>query len=64
MNERIFGIVPPMTTPFRPDDTIDEAALRAETRYLIETARVHYNVVPWTYLSPALLARIIDAVPA
>ena len=41
MNERIHGIVPPMTTPFRPDDTVDEEALRAETRYLIETARVH-----------------------
>lgn len=41
MHERIAGIVPPMTTPFRPDDTIDEGALRAETRYLIETARVH-----------------------
>jgi 4-hydroxy-tetrahydrodipicolinate synthase len=41
MRERIHGIVPPMTTPFRPDDTIDEAALRAETRYLVETARVH-----------------------
>ena len=41
MRESIFGIVPPMTTPFRPDDTIDEAALRAETRYLIEAARVH-----------------------
>jgi 4-hydroxy-tetrahydrodipicolinate synthase len=41
MRERIFGIVPPMTTPFRPDDTIDEGALRTETRYLIETARVH-----------------------
>lgn len=41
MHERIFGVVPPMTTPFRPDDTIDEGALRAETRYLIETGRVH-----------------------
>jgi 4-hydroxy-tetrahydrodipicolinate synthase len=41
MNEHIFGIVPPMTTPFRDDDTIDETALRAETRHLIETARVH-----------------------
>ena len=41
MRERISGIVPPMTTPFRSDDTIDEGALRAETRYLIETARVH-----------------------
>lgn len=38
---QIFGIVPPMTTPFRPDDTIDETALRAEARYLVETARVH-----------------------
>ena len=41
MHEHIHGIVPPMTTPFRADDTIDEAALRAETRYLVETARVH-----------------------
>ena len=41
MHEHIAGIVPPMTTPFRSDDTIDEAALRADTRYLIETARVH-----------------------
>jgi 4-hydroxy-tetrahydrodipicolinate synthase len=40
-NTHLFGIVPPMTTPLRPDDTIDDAALRAETRYLIETARVH-----------------------
>jgi dihydrodipicolinate synthase/N-acetylneuraminate lyase len=30
-----------MTTPFRPDDTLDEDALRAETRYLVDTARVH-----------------------
>jgi 4-hydroxy-tetrahydrodipicolinate synthase len=41
MKEGIHGIVPPMITPFRPDDTIDEDALRAETRYMIETARVH-----------------------
>ena len=41
MNEHIFGIVPPMVTPFRPDGTIDEEALRADTRYLVETAQVH-----------------------
>ncbi len=41
MRERIYGIVPPMVTPFRSDDTVDEDAVRAETRYLIETARVH-----------------------
>jgi 4-hydroxy-tetrahydrodipicolinate synthase len=41
VHDHIYGIVPPMTTPFRPDDSIDEEALRAETRYLIETARVH-----------------------
>lgn len=40
-NTHIFGIVPPMTTPFRADDTIDEGALRSETRYLIDTAHVH-----------------------
>lgn len=41
MYDHIQGIVPPMTTPFREDETIDEEALRAETRYLIETAKVH-----------------------
>src|SRR5262249_60205612 len=41
MLELIHGIVPPMITPFRTDDTIDEEAIRAETRYLIESARVH-----------------------
>jgi 4-hydroxy-tetrahydrodipicolinate synthase len=41
MYEHIYGIVPPMTTPFRPDGTIDEDALRAETRYVIEVAKVH-----------------------
>jgi 4-hydroxy-tetrahydrodipicolinate synthase len=41
MYEHIYGVVPPMTTPFRPDDTIDEDALRAETRHMIEVAKVH-----------------------
>lgn len=41
MYEHIFGIVPPMTTPFRADDTIDEDALRVEIRYMVEQAKVH-----------------------
>ncbi|UUO06354.1 dihydrodipicolinate synthase family protein [Blastopirellula sp. J2-11] len=41
MYENITGIVPPMVTPFRADGSIDEEALRAETRYLIDTAQVH-----------------------
>ena len=41
MRSQIHGIVPPMTTPFRADDTLDEDALRAETGYLIETGRDH-----------------------
>ncbi len=41
MYEPIYGIVPPVTTPFRPDGTIDEQALRAEARYMVETAKVH-----------------------
>ena len=31
---KLFGIVPPMVTPFRDDGTIAEDALRAETRTL------------------------------
>jgi 4-hydroxy-tetrahydrodipicolinate synthase len=41
MHEEIYGIVPPLTTPFLPDDTIDEDALRADARYMIEVAKVH-----------------------
>jgi 4-hydroxy-tetrahydrodipicolinate synthase len=41
MRENIFGIIPPMTSPFRSDGTLDAEALRAETRYMIEGAKVH-----------------------
>jgi 4-hydroxy-tetrahydrodipicolinate synthase len=41
MHEEIYGIVPPLTTPFRHDDSIDEDAFRADTRYMIEVAKVH-----------------------
>ncbi len=41
MYERIYGIVPPMTTPFRRDNGIDEDALRAETHYMLDAAKVH-----------------------
>jgi len=30
-----------MVTPFRPDGSVDEEALRADAKYLVETARVH-----------------------
>ena len=38
--EAIRGIVPPMTTPFSASGAIDEAAFRAEARFLLE-AGVH-----------------------
>jgi 4-hydroxy-tetrahydrodipicolinate synthase len=41
MYEDIYGIVPPLTTPFRPDDTVDEDALRADARYMVDVAKVH-----------------------
>jgi len=41
MYKNIYGIIPPVVTPFRPDNTIDEQALRAEIRYMVETAKVH-----------------------
>lgn len=37
----IYGIVPPMVTPFDANGSPDEAALRADVRYLIDVARVH-----------------------
>jgi len=41
MREEIYGIVPPLTTPFRSDDTIDEDMLRADVRYMLDVAKVH-----------------------
>ena len=41
MYDHIRGIIPPLVTPFRPDETIDEDALRTEVRYLMEIAKVH-----------------------
>jgi 4-hydroxy-tetrahydrodipicolinate synthase len=39
--QHLFGIVPPMITPFRADHTLDEESLRMDARYLIEAAGVH-----------------------
>ena len=41
MSTEIYGIVPPMVTPFDHNEEIDEAALRAEVEHLITQARVH-----------------------
>ncbi|MDE2701178.1 MAG: dihydrodipicolinate synthase family protein [Gemmatimonadota bacterium] len=41
MMDSIYGIVPPVVTPFREDDALDEGAFRAEIQYMIETAKVH-----------------------
>jgi 4-hydroxy-tetrahydrodipicolinate synthase len=30
MYEHIYGILPPVTTPFRPDNTIDEQTIRVQ----------------------------------
>jgi 4-hydroxy-tetrahydrodipicolinate synthase len=36
MAQRIFGIIPPMTTPFDEGGEIDEAAVRAQVRWLLD----------------------------
>ena len=41
MSDKIFGIVPPMVTPFAENEALDEAALRADVEYLISEAQVH-----------------------
>src|ERR671918_2388179 len=33
---KMFGIIPPMTTPFDGDGEIDEAAVRAQVRWLLD----------------------------
>ncbi len=38
---KIEGIVPPMATPFKADESVDEASLRAEVEYLISSAGAH-----------------------
>lgn len=38
--EEIYGIIPPLVTPFRPDEEIDEEAFRQQIRYMI-SQRVH-----------------------
>ena len=37
----IYGIVPPMATPFAADESLDEALLRAEIEHLISSAGAH-----------------------
>jgi 4-hydroxy-tetrahydrodipicolinate synthase len=36
MTSRFHGIIPPMVTPFNPDETIDERALRDDAEFLID----------------------------
>jgi 4-hydroxy-tetrahydrodipicolinate synthase len=54
--------VTPVHYLFRPDD---ESMVEHFRRLAGETGRkiLIYNVVPWTYLSPALLLRIMEEVP-
>jgi 4-hydroxy-tetrahydrodipicolinate synthase len=42
---QLAGIIPPLVTPFTADEAVDEAALRADVRYMIEQAGVHGLVV-------------------
>ncbi len=41
MSDKIYGIVPPMVTPFDEKEVLDETALRADVEYLISEAKVH-----------------------
>jgi len=61
-----LGVAALQVTPvhylFRPDD----AAMLEHFRAIAEATRlpvIIYNVVPWSYLSPALLCRIVAEVP-
>jgi 4-hydroxy-tetrahydrodipicolinate synthase len=45
LTTKIAGIIPPLVTPFSEDEEVDEAALRAEVRTMIEQMGVHGLVV-------------------
>ena len=63
---RELGVVALQVTPphylFRPDDDAMVAHFR-EVHARCEVPILIYNVVPWCYLSPDLLLRIMDEVP-
>ena len=40
-HNNIYGIIPPMVTPFDREGNVDEAAHRAEVRHMVESAKVH-----------------------
>ena len=42
---KLSGIIPPLVTPFTAAEEVDELALRADVRYMIEQAGVHGLVV-------------------
>lgn len=44
MAPRFHGIIPPMVTPFNPDETIAEHALRDEAEYLISAGAAGLTV--------------------
>ena len=37
----LFGIIPPLVTPFTREEELDESTHRAEVRYLVEKAGIH-----------------------
>jgi len=41
MHEELHGIIPPLVTPFRADEQIDEEAFRAEVQFMVQKAGVH-----------------------
>ena len=61
--EDIQGIVPPMTTPFSATGAIDEAAFRAEARFLLD-AGVHGAIAAILTAAPRALVALWDAVAA
>ena len=46
MYEHIYGILPPVTTPFRPDNTIDEQALALHEKLLPIWNAIHHDNLP------------------
>ena len=39
--KKLYGIVPPMTTPFNEDEEINHELLKKDVKHLVEKSKVH-----------------------
>jgi dihydrodipicolinate synthase/N-acetylneuraminate lyase len=52
MAEKLFGVIPPMITPFNKDDNLDETALKEVVKFLFKDVHGYFicgTYAPWRW---------------